>query len=367
MEDFVPGSRQAQRDTIMVVDDTPENLVLLSRILQPEGYKVMTLPDGRRAIEAIHARQPDLILLDIMMPGMDGYQVCEALKADPATAAIPIIFISALSEPLDKVKAFDTGAVDYITKPFNVMEVKSRVGVHLDLSFLQKELEYYNARLEERVREQVEELSKGHLALITAMSKLASVRDSETGDHIERTRRLCRLLAKLLSTTPAFEAVIDESFIENIYNASPLHDIGKVAISDRILLKEGEYLPEEFEEMKTHTTIGKEYLSQALAKSPGNKYLRMGMEIAGNHHEKWDGSGYPTGLSGEAIPLSARIMSLVDVYDALRSKRSYKEAFSHETAMEIIRKDRGTRFDPVILDLFLEHHAEFERERGEES
>ena len=365
MGNVIPAGGQAQRDTIMVVDDTPENLVLLSRILQPEGYKVMTLPDGKRALEAVHARRPDLILLDIMMPGMDGFQVCSVLKADPSTAAIPIIFISALSEPLDKVKAFDAGAVDYITKPFNVMEVKARVGVHLDLSFLQKELEYYNARLEERVREQVLELSRGHLALITAVTKLASVRDSETGDHIERTRRLCRLLAELLRRTPAFEADIDDSFIENIYNASPLHDIGKVAISDRILLKEGGYLPEEFEEMKTHTTIGKEYLSQALAKSPGNKYLRMGMEIAGNHHEKWDGSGYPAGLSGEAIPLSARIMSLVDVYDALRSKRSYKEAFSHITAVDMMRKERGSRFDPDILDLFLAHDTEFEKVRGE--
>ncbi|PKL74726.1 MAG: two-component system response regulator [Candidatus Melainabacteria bacterium HGW-Melainabacteria-1] len=363
MGNDIPAGAQVPRDTIMVVDDTPENLVLLSRILQPEGYKVMVLPDGKRALEAIRARQPDLILLDIMMPGMDGFQVCAALKADPATATIPIIFISALSEPLDKVKAFDAGAVDYITKPFNVMEVKARVGVHLDLSFLQKELEYYNARLEERVREQVMELSRGHLALITAMSKLASVRDSETGDHIERTRRLCRLLAELLKKTPAFADAIDEGFVENIYNASPLHDIGKVAISDYVLLKEGELLPEEFEVMKTHTTIGKEYLGQALAKSPGNKYLRMGMEIAGNHHERWDGQGYPVGLSGEDIPLSARIMSLVDVYDALRSKRSYKEAFSHDAVVEIMRWEGGRRFDPDILAVFLDNDAEFERER----
>jgi len=355
---------KVRKATIMVVDDTQENLVLLSRILQPEGYKVMTLPDGKMAMDAIRAKLPDLVLLDIMMPGLDGFAVCSLLKADPLTASIPVIFISALSEPLDKVKAFATGAVDYITKPFNLMEVKARVSVHLDLRFLQKELENYNARLEMKVRNQVEEISSGQLALITAMTKLAEARDDATGKHIERTQGLCRLLAERLKMKPEFEERMGAGFVGDIYNASPLHDIGKVAIKDAILLKAGALLPEEFEIMKTHTTIGKLYLGKALAKSPGNKYLKMGMEIAGSHHEKWDGSGYPEGLSGETIPLSARIMALVDVYDALRSKRVYKEAFPEEMTVGMIREGRGGHFDPSVVDAFLEIRGEFDRLRS---
>ena len=351
--------------TIMVVDDTPENLVLISKILLPEGYKVMTLPDGQSAIDAIKRTSPDLILLDVMMPGMDGFAVCSRLKADPRTASIPIIFISALSEPLDKVKAFETGAVDYITKPFNLMEVKARVGVHLELRFTQKALEDYSDHLERKVKEQVEELSAGQVALITAMTKLVEARDDSTGRHIERTQTLCRLLAERLGMRPEYREIIDPGFLENIYNASPLHDIGKVGIRDSILMKPGRLLPEEFEEMKRHTTIGREYLCKALGKSPKNKYLKMGMEIAGSHHEKWDGSGYPEGLKGEAIPLCARIMALVDVYDALRSARVYKEAYPHTQAVAIIVQERGRHFDPAVVDAFLEISEAFDRARSE--
>lgn len=350
----------ARKATIMVVDDTPENLVLLARILKPEGYKVLTLPDGKLAIDAVRRQPPDLILLDVMMPGMDGYEVCSILKADKGTGSIPVIFISALSDPLDKVKAFNSGAVDYITKPFNLMEVNARVRVHLDLRFLQKALQEFNARLQEKVEEQVREISEGQLSLIIAMTKLVEARDDATGKHIERTQVLCRLMAEKLRGKPEYDESIETGFIEDIYNASALHDIGKVAIKDSILLKPGKLLPEEFEVMKTHTTIGKEYLSKALAKAPGNKYLKVGMDIAGNHHEKWDGSGYPAGLSGEAIPLSARIMALVDVYDALRSKRVYKEPFSREKSVSIIIEGRGWHFDPQLVDIFLENEEEFD-------
>ncbi|HWR12644.1 MAG TPA: HD domain-containing phosphohydrolase [Rectinemataceae bacterium] len=353
------------KTTIMVVDDTPENLVLISRMLLPEGYRVMTLPDGRMAIDAIKTNPPDLVLLDVMMPGLDGFAVCSILKADPLTASIPVIFISALSEPLDKVKAFESGAVDYITKPFNLMEVKARVGVHLELRSAQKALEDYSSLLEKKVKEQVEELSAGQLTLITAMTKLVEARDDATGRHIERTQTLCRLLAERLGGKPGYRETIDPGFIEDIYNASPLHDIGKVAIKDSILLKPGKLLPEEYEIMKTHTTIGKEYLCRALAKSPKNKYLRMGMEIAGSHHEKWDGSGYPEGLVGEAIPLCARIMALVDVYDALRSTRLYKEAYPHAQTLAMIVQGRGGHFDPAVVDAFLEISEAFDRARSE--
>jgi putative two-component system response regulator len=350
-----------KKATIMVVDDTAENLVLLAKILKPEGYKVLTLPDGKMAIDAVRRQPPDIILLDVMMPGMDGYEVCSVLKADKATASIPVIFISALSDPLDKVKAFNTGAVDYITKPFNLMEVNARVRVQLDLRFLQKALQEFNASLQQKVEEQVREISDAQLSLITAMTKLVEARDDATGKHIERTQNLCRTMAESLRGKPEYFGSVDEGFIENIYNASSLHDIGKVAIKDSILLKPGKLLPEEFEEMKKHTTIGKEYLGKALEKSPGNKYLKVGMDIAGNHHEKWDGSGYPAGLFGEAIPLSARIMALVDVYDALRSKRVYKESFSQEKTVSIIIEGKGQHFDPRLVEVFLANEKEFDR------
>lgn len=353
-----------RKATIMVVDDTPENLVLLSKILKPEGYRVMTLPNGKMAIDAVRRNPPDLILLDITMPGMNGYEVCAALKADPQSSSIPVLFVSALSDSLDKVKAFRSGGIDYITKPFNVMEVNARVGVHLALSSLQKELQATNSSLEETVRRQVREITEGQLALIMAMTKLVEARDDATGRHIERTQSLCRLIAERLWSDSEYAARLNPGLIEDIYNASPLHDIGKVAIKDSILLKPGKLSPEEFETMKSHTVIGKKYLGEALAKSPGNKYLKVGMDIAGNHHEKWDGSGYPAGISGEDIPLSARIMALVDVYDALRSKRVYKEAFSHETAVRMIAEGRGTHFDPVLVDVFLEIHTEFDRIRN---
>ena len=231
----------------------------------------------------------------------------------------------------------------------------------LDLRFLQKALQELNASLQQKVEEQVREISEAQLILITAMTKLVEARDDATGGHIERTRRLCRFVAESLRAKPEYRGSVDEDFIENIYNASPLHDIGKVAIKDSILLKPGKLLPEEFEEMKKHTTIGKEYLGRALEKSPGNKYLKIGMEIAGNHHEKWDGSGYPAGLSGQAIPLSARVMALVDVYDALRSKRVYKDCFSQEKTVSIITEGKGRHFDPGLVEVFLENEKEFDR------
>jgi putative two-component system response regulator len=344
---------------IMVVDDTQENLVLLSRILQPEEYRVMTLSRGDLALQAIRRKKPDLILLDVMMPGMSGFDVCEALMADPETASIPVLFLSALSDPADKVKAFALGAVDYITKPFDLREIRARVGVHLELLKLRRELEEYATSLEKKVEAQVRQISEGQLAVITAMTKLTMVRHDETGRHIERTQALSRLLAKKLATVPLFSGLIDAEFIENIFNASPLHDIGKIAIRDEILLKPGKLHSDEYEEMKSHAMIGSDYLSEAVLKSPANKYLRMGVEIAANHHEWWDGTGYPAGLAGRDIPLSARIISLVDVYDALRSKRVYKEAYPHERSVGMILEGKGSHFDPDIVEAFLEIEQDF--------
>jgi len=345
--------------TIMVVDDTPANLRLLQDALQAKGYQVLALPSGTMALSAAAKRQPDLILLDINMPQMNGFEVCERLKADEALKEIPVLFISALSEVTNKVKAFSVGGVDYVSKPFQFEEVYARVETHLRLRRLQLELEKHSLHLEELVQEKVREISDSQLATIVALAKLAESRDDETGQHIERTATFCRVLAKRLRDNPSYAGSIDDTWIETIYHAAPLHDIGKVGIPDNILLKPGKLTSEEFEIMKTHTLIGAKTLQTARNNYPRNTFLNMGVAIARSHHEKWNGSGYPDGLSGENIPLSARIMAVADVYDALRSKRPYKDAFTHEESCSIIRGGSGQHFDPAIVDAFIAVETEF--------
>lgn len=338
---------------IMIIDDTPENLMLLIDILKKQEYKIKAFPNGKMAIEAALRNPPDLILLDIMMAGMDGYEISKILKQHEKTQNIPILFISALSSTSDKLAAFEAGGVDYISKPFDAKEVEARVKAHLTIGFLQKKIEEHNRQLQAVVERQVQEITKSHLVTIFSMIKLAEARDDDTGKHIERTKAFCRLLANALKEHPDYQDKISDHFIEDIYNASPLHDVGKIAIPDNILLKPARLTPEEFEIMKTHTSLGEKYLKEAYIESQTNSFLKMGIEIAGAHHEKWDGSGYPKGLSGEAIPLSARIMAVGDVYDALRSKRVYKEAFSHEKSVAILLEGKGKHFDPVMIDTFL--------------
>jgi putative two-component system response regulator len=304
------------------------------------------------ALKAARENAPDLILLDIMMPEMDGFEVCGRLKADAALKEIPVIFISALDDVTNKVSAFSGGGVDYVPKPFQAEEVLARVRTHLTLRRMQRELERHNLHLEELVREKVKEISDSQLATILALSRLAESRDDDTGRHIERTRTFCRLLAERLCDHPRYAASINEAYLENIFHAAPLHDIGKVGIPDRILLKPGRLTPEEFEIMKAHTVIGARTLQAARSRYPGNAFLNMGIAIAHSHHERWDGSGYPDGLAGEDIPLAGRIMALADVYDALRSKRPYKPAFSHEKSRDIILAEAGKQFDPVLVETF---------------
>lgn len=356
----------AENDTqsIMLIDDTPENLKLLDKMLTQKGYHVLSFPRGRLAINAALRKAPDLILLDINMPEMNGYEVCRILKSDVILKDIPVIFISALDETLDKVKAFQSGGIDYITKPFQFEEVNARVETHLRLRRMQAQLEDYNKSLEEKVREQVKDIYNSHMAMMFAMAKLAESRDDDTGKHLERVQTLCKFMSEKLSKKPAYSDLIDNTFITNIYHTSPLHDIGKVGIPDGILLKPGKLTPDEFEIMKTHTIIGSGTLEAVLEKYPKNSFLEMGIEIARHHHEKWDGSGYPDRLSKKAIPLSARIMSIVDVYDALRSERVYKKAFTHETACEMIAESCGKQFDPSIVDAFMEISEEIDDVRS---
>jgi putative two-component system response regulator len=351
---------QLAETKILIVDDSPEAIEVLANALK--HYKRQVALSGEKAIKLLEASEelPDLILLDVMMPGMDGYEVCRLIKKDERLKEIPVIYLSALTDTKDKVKAFEQGGVDYIEKPFQLEEVRARVDTHLKLRYFQQELEAHNKNLKQLVEEKVKEISESQIATIFAMAKLAESRDKDTGDHLQRIQVFCRLIAEKLSMHPKYNAWIDADFISFLQKASPLHDIGKVGIRDVILLKPGKLTPEEFEEMKQHTSIGANTLEEVYQKYPSNYFVKIGIEIAESHHEKWDGSGYPKGLKGEEIPLSARIMALADVYDALRSKRVYKEAYSNEKTREIIAQGSGKHFDSFVVDAFLEMEQEFE-------
>jgi putative two-component system response regulator len=338
---------------ILIVDDTVENLALLSRMLKDCGYVVRPVPNGRLALQAAKGSRPDLILLDITMPEMDGYEVCLRLKKDAYLKEIPVLFISALSQTSEKVKAFEVGGVDYITKPFQFEEVKARVETHLKLHRL-------TMNLADQVEVQVKEITELQMGMIFGLAKLAEARDSDTGKHLDRIRMLCRLFAEELHCHPEFSSKLNDTYCERIFQASPLHDIGKVGIPDRVLLKPGKLTPEEFEVMKTHTTIGAQTLIEVQKRFPNNEFLRMGIRIARSHHEKWNGQGYPDQLQGRDIPLSARIMAVVDVYDAVRSKRVYKPPVSHAETCEMIIRDSGMQFDPALAEVFSHIHLKFD-------
>ncbi|NIC40208.1 HD-GYP domain-containing protein, partial [Aquabacterium sp. A08] len=346
--------------TVMVVDDTPQNLALMSELLRHQ-YRVVVANSGERALKLLQSGPPpDLILLDIMMPGLDGYEVLRRIMADPASARIPVIFLTAKAEVDDETRGLALGAVDYITKPISPPIVLARVRTHLALKasadFLRDQADYLAAEVARRTR-QVEAVQD---VTVLALSSMAETRDDETGNHILRTQRYVKCLAEQLRDHPRFRATLTPDYIQLLYKSAPLHDIGKVGIPDHILLKPARLTPEEFEVMKTHTTIGHNAIARAeRALGTELEFLRPAKEIALSHQEKWDGSGYPQGLAGEAIPLSARLMALADVYDALISKRVYKPAFPHEQALAIIQEGRGSHFDPDVVDAFLQVHERF--------
>lgn len=345
---------------IMVIDDTAQNLSLMSELLQPY-YRVLVANSGKRAFQILQGtRKPDLILLDIMMPEMDGYEVISGLKADPATESIPVIFLTAKSGVEDEARGLALGAVDYITKPISPAIVLARVHTHLMLKASTDFLRGKATLLETEVAKRTRQVEAIQDVTVIAMSSLAETRDNETGNHILRTQRYVRCLAEHLIDHPRFKALLTPEYIQLLFKSAPLHDIGKIGIPDHILLKPGKLTPEEFEVMKKHTTIGYESIVRA-EKSMGGEvsFLRLAKEIALSHQEKWDGTGYPEALKGDAIPVSARLMALADVYDALISKRVYKPAFSHEEAVRIISEGRSTHFDPDILDAFLAVQEEF--------
>ncbi len=331
-----------ERATILVVDDTPDNLTLMSGLLK-DFYRVKVALNGRSALEIAKGDdKPDLILLDIMMPGLSGYDVLRELKTSPATRGIPVIFLTALSAAEDEKKGLDLGAADYITKPISPPIVLARVKTQLQNKAVADFLRDQNAYLEAEVGRRTSEISAIQDVTILAMASLAETRDSDTGNHIRRTQLYVRVLAEKLKTHPRFGYYLSDSMIELLYKSAPLHDIGKVGIPDRILLKPGRLTEDEFEVMKSHTRLGRDAIAHAEWKLGMQvDFLKCAKEIAYGHQEKWDGSGYPEGLSGEDIPIAARLMALADVYDALISRRVYKDGMPHEQAVDDHRRGQG--------------------------
>jgi len=347
--------------TVLVVDDTPDNLSLMSGLLR-DLYRVKVANNGERALKIAQADPlPDLILLDIMMPGMDGYEVCRHLKQDAATRDIPVIFLTALAEVEDERKGLEMGAVDYITKPISPPIVLARVKNHLALKasadFLRDKAQYLEGEVAKRTRE----IMAIQDVTILAMASLAETRDSDTGNHIRRTQFYVKALAEELRKNPKYTVQLSDHVIAMLFKSAPLHDIGKVGIPDRILLKPGRLDEAEFAIMQKHAGLGRDAIQSAEDQLGMQvEFLTTAKEIAFCHQEKWDGSGYPQGLAGEAIPLSARLMALADVYDALICRRIYKEPMSHDEATRIIVAGKDKHFDPDVVDAFLSRQEEFQ-------
>ena len=324
----------ANKVNLLVVDDTPENIDILSGILRKD-YKVKAALNGMKALSnASQEPRPDLILLDIMMPDMDGYQVCEALKANPFTANIPVIFITAKSEEKDEEHGLKLGAVDYITKPISPAIVLARVKTHLALY-------NQNLALEDKVRQRTDELKHTRLEIIERLGRAAEFKDNETGLHVIRMSHYSRIIAAAMD--------FDDDWVDLIFHAAPMHDVGKIGIPESILCKPGALDDDEWATMKQHPSIGAQIIGDH-----EDKLLQTAKEIAMSHHEKWDGSGYPNGLKEGDIPLSGRIIAVADVFDALTTKRPYKEAWPVEKALDLIKDSAGSHFDPHIVEVFLE-------------
>ncbi|GAA5216829.1 HD domain-containing phosphohydrolase [Corallincola platygyrae] len=337
---------------VLIVDDETFYIDVLVELLG-EHYQVSVAKSGEQAMKRINdGFRPDLILLDVLMKGMDGYQVCAQLKATPALADIPVIFLTVKSDVDSEMHGFELGASDYIVKPFSPPIVRARVSTHIALAKSRQALKAKNILLEERVQERTEEIARTQDVAIYCMASLAETRDNETGKHIRRTQHYVKSLAEALVDHPRFQQQLNEEYIDLLFKSAPLHDIGKVGVPDAVLLKPGKLDAAEWEEMKKHAEYGKEALENAESEYGSSDFLCVAKEIAYGHHEKWDGSGYPQGISEEQIPVSARLMAVADCYDALISRRVYKPPFTHEQAAQIILDGRGKHFDPAVVDVF---------------
>ncbi|WP_020166239.1 two-component system response regulator [Methyloversatilis discipulorum] len=356
------GAATTPQKTLLLVDDTPENLTVLGEILMPH-YRVRVASSGARALAAATTDPwPDLVLLDVMMPEMDGYEVISRLRADPRTRELPVIFVTALDSTEDEAHGLELGAVDYITKPVRPAIVLARVRGQLELKEARDRMRDQNAWLEAEIARRMRQNQVVQDVSMRALASIAEARDDETGNHILRTQAYVNVLARALATTPRYAGELTPALVETYTKAAPLHDIGKVAIPDHILHKPGKHTPDEWEIMKTHARQGSDAIWRAICDQEEREaldFLYIAMDIAHYHHEKWDGSGYPEGLAGEAIPLPARLMALADVFDALISKRAYKPAFPLDRATAIITEGRGQHFDPDVVDAYLAHLDEF--------
>jgi putative two-component system response regulator len=349
----MPSTRD--KPVVLIVDDMPENLAVLGESLQVE-FHVRVANNGRRALEvATSDPRPDLILLDVMMPDMDGYEVIRRLKEDKRLCDIPVIFVTAMDSDADEETGLTLGAVDYIHKPIRPPIVLARVRTHLELKAVRDAMAERNLNLEFEVQRRMRENQQIQDVSLRALAGLAETRDNDTGNHIRRTQSYVDVLARHLVAHPDFSPLRAEGIIELIVKAAPLHDIGKVGIPDHILLKPGPLDADEWCIMQTHARLGAEAIESALEGEENHAplaFLHIAMDIAHSHHEKWDGSGYPEGLSKTAIPLPARLMAVADVFDALITRRVYKPAFPIDKATAIVREGKGSHFDPVIVDAF---------------
>jgi len=358
--------------TVLIVDDTPQNLSILGELLQPL-YRVRAANSGERALAIARSDlQPDIILLDVMMPGMDGYEVIRQLKQDEVTRDIPVIFVTALTESSEEQRGLALGAVDYITKPFNPEIVLARVNSQLELKQARDILSDQNAWLEKEIAKRMRENVMVQDLTIRALAALGEIRDLETGLHVVRTQRSIELLAHRLKNHPRFKDALAGNKLQMIVKAAPLHDIGKVGIPDAVLQKPGKLTPEEYQVMKAHPVLGANAIENAINNalagldpavaeqmSGAFEFLRVAQEICRGHHEKWDGSGYPAGLVGDDIPVSARLMALADVFDALMNRRVYKDAMAFENVTAFLVEERGRHFDPDVVDAYLDTREQF--------
>jgi len=346
-------ARTENQASILVVDDTPANLSLLSGLLSPR-WRVRLAPSGTKALELVQRQAPDLMVLDVMMPGI-GLEPAAYLEADAATRDIPVLFITALSQPEDETRGFECGGADFIHKPFNPATVLARVATQLEAKAWRDALHQRNQWLQQELQSRLADVEQLREATLHVMISFAEFRDEDTGFHVRRTQEYVRTLAQWLAAQPGQAPGLDAETIDHMAKAAPLHDIGKVAIPDGILLKPGRLTPDEMKVMKTHALQGWEMLRRAAERmgDQGGRFMRFGMEIARHHHERWDGQGYPDGLAGTAIPLSARLMAVADVYDALISRRPYKEPMTHAEARALIEAGSGGHFDPTVVQALL--------------
>jgi len=346
---------EGRNPTILIVDDNHDNVFLLDSIITSNGYNTYTAYGGAEALAIIEEKRAELdcVILDLMMPDIDGLQVTKKVKRDKKTKHVPILLLTAKQRDRDEVAVgLDMGAEDYLTKPIEAEELLARVRSIIRAKRLQDEISRVNAHLEQLVEERTIEIMLTRDSAIFGLAKLAEYRDPETGGHLARIKNYVKVLSEELRRFPKFEEILTDEYIGNMYQSSPLHDIGKVGVPDHILLKPGKLTKDEFEIMKTHTSIGGDALASSERMFGDNSFLSMGRDIAYYHHEKWNGSGYPKGLAGDSIPLPARIMSIADIYDALTSKRVYKDAFPHEKTVSMITEESGKTLDPFIIKAF---------------